>query len=245
MSIDCPNVFLINLDRSPKRLQRSSEQLLSRGIKFERISAIDGNLQNYVISPHYDANANRSAYYECMSSCLIANFLSHRKAWKTIIDRKLSVAVILEDDFIASEDCKNAIIGISKIRFPYHIIKLFSNTAMAISKCTVDGTSHQIGVPKRMPTTTLAYAVSLEGARLLYAKTEKVHLPIDVYMKHWWEIGLISYSIYPNIFHIENCPSDISDRAPSAWPTKIKKIFYRWRYAFNFMIHGAIPRNNL
>ncbi|WP_299937515.1 glycosyltransferase family 25 protein [uncultured Nitratireductor sp.] len=85
--------FLINLDRSPERLQYMAEMLAGLGISFTRISAVDGTV---IDRP------------DCASPSLtlpeIGCFLSHRKIWERMVSEEIPVAFIVEDDVELSPD---------------------------------------------------------------------------------------------------------------------------------------------
>jgi hypothetical protein len=72
------NVLLINLDRRNDRLKESQTELLKHGIKFERVSAIDGDALGI----------------DSELACL----MSHIKAIKLAKERKWNNVLILEDD---------------------------------------------------------------------------------------------------------------------------------------------------
>jgi len=88
------NVYVINMDKSKDRLATMEKQIPKLGRPFTRISAIDGA----ALSPDdFDRYATRFCRYFC-SKGMIGCFLSHRKAWQTIVDNDDRYALVLEDD---------------------------------------------------------------------------------------------------------------------------------------------------
>lgn len=90
---------LINLDRSPDRLERMRALLSAAGVEFERQPAVDGKLlsageQAGVFVP----TSRRSP----LSAGEIACFLSHRLCWQSIAGGADSHGCVLEDDLHVS-----------------------------------------------------------------------------------------------------------------------------------------------
>jgi GR25 family glycosyltransferase involved in LPS biosynthesis len=88
------NIYVINMKRSKKRLRKINKNLKKLKIPFKRIEAVDGkNLTKD------DIRNNCTLYSQIFSPLsLIGCFLSHKKAWKTMIDNNDKYAIIMEDD---------------------------------------------------------------------------------------------------------------------------------------------------
>ncbi|MGE0191481.1 MAG: glycosyltransferase family 25 protein [Planctomycetota bacterium] len=82
-------VYVINLDRSPARLAHMTRVLHALGIDFERIPAVDGRQLTAV--DRQDTPLQPGEH-----GC----FLSHRQAWRCILERGAEVAIVLEDDVV-------------------------------------------------------------------------------------------------------------------------------------------------
>lgn len=94
-------VFVINLDRSPERLEQMAMQLKNIGLDFERISAVDGNAQtDEFLNKYYSSKLNRKKYYAPLKKAEIGCYISHLKACEKIVRDNLDYAIILEDDII-------------------------------------------------------------------------------------------------------------------------------------------------
>lgn len=80
--------LVINLTRDTKKLADMTSALQQQGVPFERLDAVDGS------------KVQRSAS-SCGRLCtdgMLGCFESHRKAWRTVVDRRLACALVLEDD---------------------------------------------------------------------------------------------------------------------------------------------------
>jgi len=90
--------LLINLGRSPDRLQSATACLEAAGIAFERIDEVDGTLSDLTRHPDYDADQARKRYGRDLTSNEIGCYLSHRKCVETFVRSDAEYALVMEDD---------------------------------------------------------------------------------------------------------------------------------------------------
>lgn len=90
--------LVINLDRSPDRLDRIRSQFEANNVPFERVTAIDG--KNY--RGHYISNSFCKINNDALTVNEIACFLSHRLCWEKIASGEESHAAVFEDDVVIS-----------------------------------------------------------------------------------------------------------------------------------------------
>ena len=219
-------IFVINLASSTERLNRVSHELNAQNLAFERLDAIDGReLSDTAIAQHYSADLNLKKYHKPLSKGEIGCYLSHRKAWQTIVDRQLDYAIILEDDFVLDRSIHSAIENISTLKQPWQLIKLAAykdrNRDIAFTKPLAD--EQHLVIHKKLMSGCCATAVSFEGAKALLQATATFSRPIDCDLQHVWETGVYGYSLLPYpVSQPDNSQSDIRDRS-----TKVKKSFWR------------------
>ncbi|WP_084652730.1 glycosyltransferase family 25 protein [Mesorhizobium sp. WSM1293] len=92
--------YIINLDRSPGRMQRMADRLNSIGADFERVPAVDGRLLSEAeISDVYRPLAGAAA----MTPEEVGCFLSHRKCWERIVSGTDAYGCVFEDDMLISK----------------------------------------------------------------------------------------------------------------------------------------------
>lgn len=97
------NVYLINMIHSKQRLDNMQKQVHKLGKPFKRIEAIIGNQLS-------QSDIEKFATPWCQSFCtkaMIGIFLSHQKAWETIVKNNDKYALILEDDTHIVETFQN------------------------------------------------------------------------------------------------------------------------------------------
>ncbi|MCT2580514.1 MAG: glycosyltransferase family 25 protein [Mesorhizobium sp.] len=92
--------YIINLDRSPGRMQRMADRLNSIGAAFERVPAVDGRLlSDAEIADVYKPIAGVAA----MTPEEVGCFLSHRKCWERIASGPDAYGCVFEDDMLISK----------------------------------------------------------------------------------------------------------------------------------------------
>jgi GR25 family glycosyltransferase involved in LPS biosynthesis len=119
------DVYLINLDRNPERLNHFASQWKNSDMKtkeINRVPAVDGN--NITISTYVSQRAfsemnvitnagYRTKHYQ-LTKGAVGCYLSHLKTYKFIAEGDKSYALILEDDIIIPKNFHKQIKGIVK-----------------------------------------------------------------------------------------------------------------------------------
>lgn len=224
-----PPIFLINLARSKERLTSSTVQFKKQGLDFTRIDAVDGAaLKQAEIDAHYCPALNLKNYHYPLSKGQIGCYLSHRKAWQTIVDEKLDYAIIFEDDFNLDSSIHTAIQNINNLNLDWKLIKLsaYQNRQRPILLQVPLEYSQQLVIHKKLMSGCCATAITFDCAKQLLAATEKFGRPVDCDLQYIWETGVPGYSLlpYPVTQNTEQ-ESDIGSRS-----TKVKKAFLRRKY---------------
>ncbi|NBO98905.1 MAG: glycosyltransferase family 25 protein [Proteobacteria bacterium] len=88
------NIYVINMDRSEDRLKNMTSQIPKLGRPFIRVPAVDGRKLS---SEEIKKVSSGMCGVFCTHS-MIGCFLSHQKAWRTLIENGDRYAVIMEDD---------------------------------------------------------------------------------------------------------------------------------------------------
>lgn len=99
-----PEIFIINLERSPVRKKWMESQLMGKNIRVNWIKAVDGNCLSPDSTKLYNARKSFLKYGRELHANEIGCYLSHVNAWKEIQTRKIKEAIILEDDITIYKD---------------------------------------------------------------------------------------------------------------------------------------------
>ena len=127
----------------------------------------------------------------------IGCFLSHRAAWRAIIDRGLDDAVILEDDveldpaaFASAVDAARRVVPeVGFARLP-----LMERTPRRVRSAP----GPKVSSPAVLPLGTQAQVVSADAARRLLSATEPFDRPVDVLLQMRWVTGVVGCVIAPS-----------------------------------------------
>ncbi|HVW54671.1 MAG TPA: glycosyltransferase family 25 protein [Rhizobiaceae bacterium] len=120
--------FVIHLGRATQRRPQVEKLLTQLHLPAGIIDAVDGNkLTREEIAAVFRRNLHRPGYPFEVRPTEIGCFLSHRKAWQTILDRKLDAGLIVEDDVTVDGALYPRLLafalanlgGNDVIRFPY------------------------------------------------------------------------------------------------------------------------------
>lgn len=209
-----PPVYLINLDRSTERLQKSRALLEKHNILFERIPAICGrSLSEDSCLEHYCPDLNKARYYYNLTPAQIGCFLSHREAWRRIAEGDADYGIVLEDDFLVEGDVHKAFATLDGLTHEWDLIKLsaYANRTRPIAKQFAINDEFNLVVHKKPMSGGAATAISKKGAQKLYASTAKFGRPCDTEIQHFWEHGITVLSLMPYPFAQDvTCDSTIA-----------------------------------
>ena len=186
-------IFIINLDKDIERLNKSYEQLNFYNItNYERYPAIYGNNLNKDDLNSYSTNIGKIIASKSMIGCGI----SHINIWKNIIKEKINKCLILEDDFILSDNFINKFdIIINNAPLEYDIIFLTNNIIHNKNLKLYD--INEYFYKQAFISQTVGYIITLNGANKLLNFINKVSYHIDV------EICILSLLYNFNIISVK------------------------------------------
>lgn len=109
-------ILVINLEMQTQRLQYQQKQLGDLKLPFTRIPAVNAQQAQQESTPH--------AYWETWQRPMTwserACFLSHRKAWQSVLTSQ-KPALILEDDAVLSDELPSLLAGLENLKAIDHI----------------------------------------------------------------------------------------------------------------------------
>jgi glycosyl transferase family 25 len=205
-------IFVINLDRTPKRYESIATQLNNYGLSHERFSAVDGyllditdengkvikgyDLKNQVYSieqnKHYligCPSENITYYSSSKPYCFSGEFgcsCSHREIWLKMIRDNIPYALILEDDAVLAGDFRAKYLT-TIAHFPEDADLVYLFVAHKNKRFEP---LYMNKYYKRIPTaegmligTAGSYIISLRGAKILLDDSKNFSDAIDILME--------------------------------------------------------------
>jgi len=193
-------VFVINMADNTTRMACATSELKRLGIPFSRFEAVNGrSLSPDTLEQVYDPDANLRRARHPLVGPEIGVYLSHVALWNKIAAGEESGGIILEDDFATEDDFAAVLAAISDDAGSWEIAKLFSaRVDQKLLDCRPLVTGREIGVPYKVPNTTLGYAIRRDTAARLAACALPISRPIDEDHKHFWELGLRVAMVTPS-----------------------------------------------
>lgn len=170
--------YLINLDRSPDRLEFFRSQAQAVGVSFERIPAIDGRS---LPETTWKSIVDKRFEFQPINVYEVAVFLSHKAIWERMIRDGVSMAAIFEDDAILAPQIASTLRSIANSKISFDVIKL--ETTLRRVVLTESGVPlasgeslHQL---KSWHGGAAGYVLSLEGAGKLSKATNLISDQVD------------------------------------------------------------------
>lgn len=242
--------FLINLDRSPDRLAYSKLEFERYGVDYTRIEAVDGRQIDIADFPQ--ATRNGWAYHTPLTVNEVACYMSHLNALKSFLASDATHAMILEDDFAFVEDPMPCISSMMEID-DWDIVKLYNWKERRLKKyfasfMTSAQKSYSLYFNASTAICNTGQLFSRSGAEKFLAKKNHFYRPVDVELKHYWELKLRIKSLSPPIIteHKETQPLSTIGHAPSE--KSLPSFLWRMKYFFHYgtlkFVNYAIAAEN-
>lgn len=189
--------FVISLERSELRFQNAHRLLERLPVKAEVLKAVDGGLLSEEETARcYRRNQHSPAYPFELRPGEIGCFLSHRKAWKEIVQRQLDAALIVEDDLqvdeaqlrLVTEVLRNTSQNFSFVQLP---VRPLPRDCELVHR----GQSCCIVRPQITPLRTSAQWVTFRAAEQLLTATEIFDRPVDTFLQMHWITGVRLHAV--------------------------------------------------
>ena len=199
--------FFINLDQHTDRRQFIESQLAAAGFHAERIAGIDGDkLPEFLLSyfPH-----------SLLSPGEIGCYASHLLVWRTIVERDLPHALVLEDDVQIENDAAELVDELLRV-LPQGWDYVHMDGRPRSRGFAARPLRELIGKRKlvrfsRIPDGAVAYLISNQGARKLLVPMVRL-APVDTDIRRPWMWGLDLFGVSNPPFRPANFSSTIAAR---------------------------------
>lgn len=188
-----PPIFVLNLDRSKTRWKNTMEQMDQAGLKVNRLPAVDGR----AVSKEILYNETTAIARLLQPRGVLGCYMSHRKFWQLVVDRKYESAIVFEDDIVLVDDFKKKLLenmrSIEGEEFDVLLLgaigrvhpegkdnfgTLFFSSYMGGSRPFIKITDHFYQPQK--PAGTHAYLVTYSGAQKLLTLCPKATFHVDL-----------------------------------------------------------------
>ncbi len=191
------HAFIIHLARATERRPQVETLRRSLPVPAEALEAVDSRaLTEAEIAAVYRRRLHAPRYPFSLSRNEIACFLSHRKAWRAIVERGLDAGFVIEDDVALTADFPAAWRAAVAHLEPGGFIRFAFRDREAGREVYRDD-KVRILAPRPIGLGMVAQLVSREAARRLLAATEQFDRPVDTTVQMRWVTGLQPLSVIP------------------------------------------------
>lgn len=209
-------VFVINLDRSPDRLELMLAEAQRAGLAFERFSAVDGRdaLPDW-LRPQFPKAAN-------LSSGEVGCYASHLSVYRQITRNELAYAMVLEDDAMLADDLQSIVKeALSMAPKGWDYIRLSGHFKRAVYSIGPLPNRRHLVRHTLIPNTTAGYLISRGGAEKMLAPGLRLR-PIDRDIKFAWLRNLDVFGVYPSpVSQRVDLPTTIANRQLLDYPANV------------------------
>jgi glycosyl transferase, family 25 len=185
-----PKAFILHLDRAISREPNVRSLIASLPIETEVVAAMDGaRLTRQELDRAYAPRRFRPRYPFELTTTEVGVFLSHRAAWRRIVDDALDFAFIFEDDAQIDPDAFAALIEFIIVERSAWDYLLLPAKPIRNGTPVARRGGFALMRPDAPPLRAIAQVVSLAAAKRLLDRTLPFDRPIDTLMQMTWVTG--------------------------------------------------------
>ncbi|UUP16531.1 glycosyltransferase family 25 protein [Nitratireductor thuwali] len=191
--------YIIHLHRATRR--QLNVEMLARALEVP-VTVLHAEDERWITPETLDKHVRRRLYRPYypfpLNRAEVACFLSHRRAWRTIVEDGVHAGLILEDDAALTAEfdpafdvARRALQNGALVRFPYRNDREHGRVLFQ------DG-DHQVIEPNPVGLGMVAQLVSREAAQRLLIATRHFDRPVDVFAQMHWVTGIAPLSVRPS-----------------------------------------------
>jgi glycosyl transferase, family 25 len=188
--VSAPKAFILHLERAHSREATVQSLRASMAIESEVLAAVDGAyLTPQEVDQVYARRRFRPHYPFPLTRTEVGVFLSHRAAWRRILDGALDFAFIFEDDAQIDPAAFAALVAFVTLERPAWDYVLLPAQPIRNGTTVVSCGGLTLLRPDAPPLRAIAQIVSLAAAKRLLERTLPFDRPIDTLMQMTWVTG--------------------------------------------------------
>jgi glycosyl transferase family 25 len=184
--------LLINLDRSPDRLQNMTNRLARIGLEWERVPGIDGKALDIMSDPRVSLADYKRLHGKTLNPSEVGCYLSHIAACQQFLsDPSATSALILEDDVDFADDFVQVLDDLTRIAHDWDMVKLSGfHSGTPVRRKFAVGNGRHLCVMLSRHTGAAAYLINRRMAQIYVDQLLPMRLPYDHAFDKGWEWGV-------------------------------------------------------
>jgi GR25 family glycosyltransferase involved in LPS biosynthesis len=185
-----PKAFILHLERATSRAATVESLRASMAIESEVLAAVDGaRLTPQEVDQAYARRRFRPIYPFPLTRTEVGVFLSHRAAWRRIVDDALDFAFIFEDDAEIEPAAFATLVEFVTLERPAWDYVLMPAQPIRNGVVVASRGGVTLLRPDAPPLRAIAQIVSRTAAERLLQRTLPFDRPIDTLMQMTWVTG--------------------------------------------------------
>jgi glycosyl transferase, family 25 len=185
-----PKAFILHLERASSRAATVKSLRAGLPIESEVLAAVDGaRLTPQEVDQAYARRRFRPTYPFPLTRTEVGVFLSHRLAWRRIVDDALDFAFIFEDDAEIDPPAFAALVEFATLERPAWDYVLLPAQPIRNGTSVARRGGFMLMRPDAPPLRAIAQIVSFSAAKRLLDRTLPFDRPIDTLMQMTWVTG--------------------------------------------------------
>ncbi len=231
--------LVINLARSPERLEEMRRQLSNTCLVWERFDAIEGAKVSLpdaaLVDPVEYARRHGKTYAVGELGC----YLSHVYAYQRFLESEKLYALILEDDVQLLPQLEADLHGLYRHPEQWDLVKLSGvhrGTPLAVGKL---GATTKLSVPLTRCTGSSAYLINRHAAQALCSNLLPMRLPFDHEFDRAWHYGFKLRIASPWPCNHDQKNESLINSGPA---TQRKFVWYKRLTAYAWRAHNEFKR---
>lgn len=219
--------LVINLDRSPDRLERIGQRLQALGIDWQRLPAVDGAALDGEGRRALDERGYRRLHGSTPKLGELGCYLSHLRAMRTFLASDARFALILEDDVQPSQRLPAVVEALTQVADQWDMVKLSKVHRGTPVSVYALGHGATLDVMLTRCTGSSAYIVNRRAAQAYLDKLLPMTLPYDHVFDRGWQLGLkVRLVSPPPCRHDEEVASTIAPQPGGLRGARTKPRWY-------------------
>jgi len=193
-----PKIFVISLPEAVERREKMQAQLVTLGLDWEFIDAVNGSAMALLPSA-YDQKKRLNRFGYDLSLGEIGCFESHKELWRVCVKSKRPL-IILEDDVLLSDDFIGLVELIMSKNYDWDFFRLHGGTDHNMKTVFLFRLGKfRVVEELRDPSTAAAYIIKPSGAIKLLEHSHKYYHAVDDYieLRHINKLNILSIRPYP------------------------------------------------
>nr|WP_255419307.1 glycosyltransferase family 25 protein [Limnohabitans sp. T6-5] len=189
--------YVINLDRSPDRMNRIADNLQKIGLAYERHPAVDGRGLDLCSQLDFDATGYARMHGKRPVANEVGCYLSHMNAIKRFLQTDEKYCLILEDDALLPTDLLEVLQQVLSSPAQGDLTLLYGNRRMvALPVARLSGRRNIVGYWGKQ-TGAVAYLINRKAAKAFLHHMLPMRLPLDHAFSQVWAMGIRIRGVHP------------------------------------------------